>query len=402
MPVHILVVDDEADLELLIRRKFRSQIQNQEFNFYFANNGRSALAVMEARPEIEIVLADLNMPEMNGLTLLARLGEQQRLIKTIVVSAYGDMKNIRQAMNRGAFDFVTKPVDFQDLAFTINKGINELGSQKEAERTRKELSAVQCELDVAARIQHALLPRTPACGTNSPIEICAEMISARVVGGDLYDIFQAGDGRIGFLIGDVSGKGIPASLLMATTRTFMRAIAGEGLSPSTCLLRANEFLCREHIPGMFVTMFYGVLNMVSGELEFSVAGHNMPYLLSPRGADLMTAEGGPVLGVLEVAQYPTSKTRLQPGEAVLLYTDGATEAFNISGEEFSPERVQEILNHVANRPVSEIVPILFKKIQEHSVGVPQSDDITLLAIRYLGLNSTASSQAEDMLSRKAG
>ena len=105
MPVRILVVDDETDLEVLVRRKFRRQIENKEFEFRFASNGRSAVEVMREDPAIEIVLSDLNMPEMDGLTLLSHLTEMPRSLKTIVVSAYGDLKNIRAAMNRGAFDF---------------------------------------------------------------------------------------------------------------------------------------------------------------------------------------------------------------------------------------------------------------------------------------------------------
>ena len=365
MPVHILVVDDEADLELLVRRKFRPQIQNQEFQFYFALNGIEALSMLDSNPAVEIVLTDLNMPEMDGLTLLGHLKGKQRSMKTIVISAYGDMKNIRQAMHRGAFDFVNKPLDFEDVAFTITKGIHEIQMQKEAEKTRNELSAVQCELDLAARIQRALLPRTgDALSANLPVQVHAEMIAARMVGGDFYDVFPAGPGKLAFLIGDVSGKGVPASLLMATTRTLMRAIAGLTLSPSQCLLRANEFLCRENLPAMFVTMFYGILDTTSGEMEFSVAGHNMPYLLLARGTEMMSADGGPVLGVLEAAQFPTCRITLQPGEAVLLYTDGATEAMNAEGDEFSCERVQELLAGLKDKPVAEIVPALLATIQQ--------------------------------------
>jgi sigma-B regulation protein RsbU (phosphoserine phosphatase) len=311
-------------------------------------------------------------------------------MKTIVISAYGDMKNIRHAMHRGAFDFVAKPVDFEDVAFTIAKGVHEIQMQKEAEKTRKELSAVQCELDLAARIQRALLPRMEdALSSSSPVQAHAEMISARMVGGDFYDVFQAGPGKVAFLIGDVSGKGVPASLLMATTRTLMRAIASQTLSPSHCLLRANEFLCRENLPAMFVTMFYGILDTNSGEMEFSVAGHNMPYLLSAGDTEMMSADGGPVLGVLEDAQFPPCRITLNPGEAVLLYTDGATEAMNAEGDEFSGERVQEILTGLKDQPVAEIVPALLKTIQQYAAGVPQSDDITFLAIRYMGLAAQA-------------
>jgi len=115
----ILVADDKADLETLIRQKFRQKIREKEYEFVFAENGRDALEKIHSHNDIDIVLSDINMPEMDGLTLLTRIGEQHPLLKTVMVSAYGDMDNIRIAMNRGAFDFITKPVNFEDLELTM-------------------------------------------------------------------------------------------------------------------------------------------------------------------------------------------------------------------------------------------------------------------------------------------
>ncbi len=119
----ILVVDDETDLEILIRQKFRQKIREKHYEFVFAENGKQALEQLAAHPDIDVILSDINMPVMDGLTLLSRLNELQLLVKSVVVSAYGDMNNIRTAMNRGAFDFVTKPVNFEDLELTIEKTI---------------------------------------------------------------------------------------------------------------------------------------------------------------------------------------------------------------------------------------------------------------------------------------
>ena len=127
----ILVADDEADLETLIRQKFRQKIREQQYEFVFAVNGQDALHKIEEHPDIEIVLSDINMPEMDGLTLLTRLGEGNPLIKAVMVSAYGDMDNIRIAMNRGAFDFITKPVNFQDLELTMEKTIGHVKQLRE-------------------------------------------------------------------------------------------------------------------------------------------------------------------------------------------------------------------------------------------------------------------------------
>src|SRR2546430_9755544 len=135
-PVQILGVDDEADFEALIRQRFRRQVRDGEYTFRFADHGEEALALLAAEPDIDLLLLDINMPVMDGLTLLARLREQQSAVRAIIVSAYGDMPNLRTAMNRGAFDFVTKPVDLNDLEITIRKTLDDIGKVREIERLR--------------------------------------------------------------------------------------------------------------------------------------------------------------------------------------------------------------------------------------------------------------------------
>ncbi len=133
----IMVVDDEKDLEVLIKQKFRKQIRQKEYKFLFAINGRDALEKLGEDPEVDIVLSDINMPEMDGLTLLSELQESSPLIKSVIVSAYGDMENIRVAMNRGAFDFITKPINFEDLTITMEKTI------KQAQQIKNTLKAIK-------------------------------------------------------------------------------------------------------------------------------------------------------------------------------------------------------------------------------------------------------------------
>jgi adenylate cyclase len=135
-PAKILAVDDEPDFELLLRQRFRRQIREGEFTFCFAHHGEEALEQLAAEPDIDLILLDINMPVMDGLTLLARLREQQAPVKAIIVSAYGDMANLRTAMNRGAFDFVTKPVDLQDLEITIHKTLDDIAKLREIERLK--------------------------------------------------------------------------------------------------------------------------------------------------------------------------------------------------------------------------------------------------------------------------
>ncbi|GAB1404708.1 MAG: adenylate/guanylate cyclase domain-containing protein [Lentimicrobiaceae bacterium] len=143
----ILVVDDEPDLEILIRQKFRKKIREGEYDFVFANNGRHALEQLAQHPDVEVVLSDINMPEMDGLTLLTKLNDQHALLKAVIVSAYSDMENIRTAMNRGAFDFVTKPVNFTDLELTIEKTLSYVKQIRETLRAAKENNILKMYVD---------------------------------------------------------------------------------------------------------------------------------------------------------------------------------------------------------------------------------------------------------------
>ncbi len=145
--IKILIVDDETDLEILIRQKFRKKIREQHYEFVFAVNGNDALRKMQEYPDVEIVLSDINMPEMDGLTLLTKLNETNPLVKTVMVSAYGDMENIRKAMNRGAFDFVTKPVDFEDLECTMEKTIQHVSLIRETLKAIKENNILRMYVD---------------------------------------------------------------------------------------------------------------------------------------------------------------------------------------------------------------------------------------------------------------
>jgi class 3 adenylate cyclase len=143
----ILVVDDETDLEVLVKQKFRKKIRDQEYQFIFAVNGRHALEQLKEHADVDIVLSDINMPEMDGLTLLTKLNEQHSILKSVIISAYGDMANIRTAMNRGAYDFITKPVDFNDLELTLEKTINQVRQMRETLRAIKENNILKMYVD---------------------------------------------------------------------------------------------------------------------------------------------------------------------------------------------------------------------------------------------------------------
>ena len=384
--VKILVVDDEIDLESLIRQKFRKQIREKTYDFVFALNGLEALAKILEYPEIGLVLSDINMPEMDGLTLLAKLKELKNpALKTVIVSAYGDMDNIRTAMNRGAFDFVTKPVNFEDLELTINKTLEEITLIRRSLEEHDQLISIQQDLNVAREIQQAILPKNfPPFPQQNNFDIYASMVAAREVGGDFYDFFMIDEGRLGFVIGDVSGKGVPAAIFMAVSRTLIRATGLKGVPASECLYYVNNLLCNESVSSMFVTVFYGILNTLTGTVDYVNAGHNPPYLLSSSGIQKVALTNGLVLGALENIAFKSGKFTLNPGEKLFLYTDGVTEAFNTAEVAYGEENLENFLLGRMDFPIEELIRESFEDVNAFTDGAPQSDDITLLAVAYHG------------------
>ncbi|MFA6239451.1 MAG: SpoIIE family protein phosphatase [Candidatus Hydrogenedentales bacterium] len=384
--MRILVVDDEPDLEALIRQRFRGRIREGRYDFLFARSGVEALDKLRDDESIEVVLTDINMPEMDGLTLLSHLSKLEAIRKSLIVSAYGDMENIRAAMNRGAFDFITKPIDFKDLEITLEKTRQELETMKQARDAREDLSAVQRELDVAARIQQAILPQTfPPFPDRSEFEIYAEMIPARQIGGDFYDFFFISEHRLGIVIGDVAGKGMPAALFMAVCRTLLKATAVTGMTPGDCLRHVNTLVCADNGAGLFVTLVYGILDTRTGIVEYSIAGHLPPILIGHEGAVReLPRTGGLVLGVAEDAAYETDTIKLQPREGLLLYTDGVSEAMDEGHTLFSEPRLMETVTGLQSLPPDVLIKGVVSEVRVFTDGHPQSDDITLLAMRYLG------------------
>jgi len=380
------VVDDEPDLELLISQRFRKRIRANELDFIFAANGAEALEKLSNDGLTEVVLTDINMPVMDGLTLLSRLHENHPQLRSVIVSAYGDMANIRTALNRGAYDFLTKPIDFQDLEITLDKTIRDAEARKQAAADREALLTLTKELDVARRIQESLVPQKfPPYPERREFSIYGRMVPATQVGGDLFDFFLLDGDRLMFAIGDVSGKGVAAAMLMAVSRTLLRSAAMKGMRPHECLHEVNQVLRMERVSTMFVTCFVGALDLRSGELEYSNAGHNPPLLLRADGGVTPTElTGGLVLGQFARATYQSKQARLAPGESILLYTDGVTEAMNPEHDQFSEERFIELLTTLHGRSAEEQVRAVLEALSAFAQGAPQSDDITLLNIAYAG------------------
>lgn len=388
MAVKILSVDDELDLEVLLTQYFRRQIRKGEYEFAFAHNGLEALQKLLETPDFDIILSDINMPEMDGLTLLAKVNELKNpAMKCIMVSAYGDMDNIRSAMNKGAFDFATKPIDLDDLSRTIEKAIEQVRYIRESQQEHNQLESIKNDLAIAGEIQQTILPRSfpPFPELTEVVDIYASMTPAKDVGGDFYDFFQIDDERIGLVIADVSGKGVPASLFMAVSRTLLRATALRGVSSAECLTYANKLLCKESLDSMFVTVFYGIYHYKTGMMDYTNAGHNPPYLLrGGRTVECLPVTSNFVVGVFDDIEFESNTLTFGIGDTLLLYTDGVTEAFNDKREQFSESNLQDILASMhESSSAKEVVTSVLQSVKTFSGDYPQSDDITLLSLQRI-------------------
>lgn len=381
----VLIVDDEPDIETLVRQRFKRRNGSFAFEFAFARNGEEALRQIEADPQLALVVTDINMPVMDGLELLARINslDNGRVVKAIILSAYGDMGNIRTAMNRGAFDFLTKPIDFADFETTLRRTRDALEAERLSLQTRERLTALEQELDIAAQIQISMLPRE--FPTEGSVDVYAEMATARRVGGDFYDFFPIAKNRVGFMIGDVSGKGVPAALFMAVSRTLLRATALQDVDPAECLSYVNRVLGTQREGAVYVTVFYAILDTLSGELQYCIGGHNPPYRVSQAGEISGIAEpGGVVVGLLPPAdvQYETGRLRLAPGDSIFMYTDGVPEAMNAEGAFFGERALRRKLIETASWTPRQMTQAVLREVAQFTQDAVQSDDITAIVVKW--------------------
>ena len=240
-------------------------------------------------------------------------------------------------------------------------------------------------LKLAHDIQMSMLPKTfPPFPERRDLDIFAAITPAKKVGGDFYDFFFLDENRLCFAIGDVSGKGVPAALFMAVVKTLFKAIAGRVQNPGEILSTVNREICRDNDSQMFTTLFCGILDTRTGEIRYSNGGHNPPYHLSRAGVQQVPKTGGRVLGLLEETTYAGSRLVLGPGETLLLYTDGVTEALDPAEQFFSERRLESILTQINFASAREQIEHLTSEITLFAAGAEQADDITTLALRFLG------------------
>ncbi|MGE5198705.1 MAG: PP2C family protein-serine/threonine phosphatase [Rhodospirillaceae bacterium] len=255
----------------------------------------------------------------------------------------------------------------------------------QAARDRERLAALHKELDVASSIQRAIVPsRFPPFPDRSEFSVHASMTPARGVGGDFFDYFLVDTNRLGFVIADVSGKGVPSALFMAVCRTLLKATAQSGASPDACVSQVNRVLASEGVASMYVTVFYGVLDTRTGHVSYCNGGHNPPYVLRRDGrVEPLAQTGGMAVGLFEDACYEAGDVVLAPGDSLFTYTDGVTEATDPAGEEFTTARLAPCLERCHGLGLDGVIQCVGAEVRAFAGEAPQGDDITMLALRYL-------------------
>ncbi len=247
---------------------------------------------------------------------------------------------------------------------------------------------IESELKIAHAIQLSMVPKQfPPYPGRKEIDIFSMLLPARDVGGDFYDFMFIDDSRFLFIIGDVAGKGVPAALLMAKIQTLIRTVAKEEKGPEEILRQANREFAVNNDTCAFVTVFCGILNVVTGELLYSNGGHNPPLIIRADGEmTMMTGAHNPAVGFYEDSRYTAEMVRLSPGDSVFMYTDGITEAFNAEGEMFGMERLNALAAELAGISLRERVEKVIAAVRQFAGSAAQSDDITVQILCFNGVS----------------
>jgi sigma-B regulation protein RsbU (phosphoserine phosphatase) len=371
----VLIVDDvKANVDVLVAAL------KGEYRFSVVLDGASALKSIAANPP-DLVLLDIMMPGIDGFEVCRRMraSPATRGIPVMFLSSLEDVANKSKGFEAGGNDYLTKPFDVLEVKARVRSLVR---AKAYADAVQE---AADRELNIAREIQTGILPSDIAAETvGTGLDVAALLEPAKAVGGDLYDVQRVADDRVVLSLGDVSGKGVPGALLMAVSMTLLRSIARQHESPDAILLRMNEDLVAHSRRGLFVTMFCACYDARTRRLACANAGHLPSVLLRPaRPPEIVLPSSGPMVGVFSPLALRVETIQLAPGDTLVVHSDGVTEAFGTSGEMFGEDRVLEHFDRSPPATASEAVTGLLAAVRRHADGAPQSDDISLLAIRAL-------------------
>jgi len=351
-----------------------------------------ALAILFPRKELA---ADINrltwIVAILGILGLSLLSVGVTIIAQSITRPLTTMAKATQEMARGRLDVdLPLPRSGDEAGVLLDAFRSMKESLKDYIQRLTETTAskerIDSELKIAHDIQMSLLPKVfPPFPDRDEFDVHAMIRPAREVGGDFYDFFLIDHDHLCFVIGDVSGKGVPAALFMAVTKTLIKAASSKVIAPGEILTGVNRELSQGNEACMFATIFCGVLNTSTGEISYANGGHNYPFILRGESeSSLLDREAGLVVGGVENATYETGQTILEPGDSIFLYTDGVTEAMNEKQEFFSDNRLRRTVTLFQGHPPRELISGVAEEIARFSQNIPQADDIAMMMIRFWG------------------
>ena len=366
----VLIVDDaKPNVDMLV------ESLRGDYKLSVALGGEAALRAVEKSPP-DLVLLDIVMPDLDGYEVCRRLRADPatREIPIMFLSSLEDVKDKARGFELGANDYLTKPFEILEVKARVN---SLLKAKAYADAVK---AAQERDLTIAREIQLGLLPSdfaAPTAGTGWDVHAVIE--PARHVGGDLFEVLRLPGDRLLLAVGDVCGKGITAALFMAVAQTLLRTLARQCETPGEILSRLNDELAAQNPRSMFVTM--ACLDVRGSRVTCANGGHDTSLLVGGAAPSAVFPSTGTVLGLFPDQRYESESVELRPGDTLVLYTDGVSEAANPGGELFGDERLHACFASGAGATASESAERLLASVRAFAAGAPQSDDITILALR---------------------
>jgi sigma-B regulation protein RsbU (phosphoserine phosphatase) len=385
MQPKVLIVDDERfNINVL------AELLKPHYKIMAAINGQQALKAARSDKPPHLILLDIMMPEMDGYEVCRQLkaDENTKGIPIIFVTAMGQESDETKGLEMGAADYITKPISPPIVEARVKTQLALRQSMVELESAKAIIEAqknrMQDELDVGKRIQLSLLPQDfPPFPDRHEFDVHAIMLAAREVGGDFYDYFFIDDDHLCLCVGDVSGKGVPAALFMAIAKALIKSRAADDLSTASILTHVNDEICENNEECMFVTVFLSILNIRSGQMTYTNAGHNPPYIKHANNElERLDNRHGAAVGAVDGLAYKEDSMLLDRDDMLLMYTDGVTEAMDPNRDLFEEHRLVNLFQSHDFESPEHVIRETIDCVQDFANGAEQADDITMLALRY--------------------
>jgi sigma-B regulation protein RsbU (phosphoserine phosphatase) len=379
-PVVLAVDDTPENLDVV------KGILANEYTVKAAINGQMALKIVEKSPP-DLILLDIMMPGMSGYEVCEQLkaNPATKDIPVIFLTAMEQTTDEAKGFALGAADYITKPVNPPILEARVKTHLALKRSMDQLQAAyaiiKKQKDRMQEELNVGHTIQMSMLPRDfPAFTERPEFDLHALLTPAREVGGDFYDFFLLDENSICLVVGDVSGKGVPAALFMAVTQTMIKTAAKGDRSPASIVTRVNDALSSDNPTSMFVTLFLAIVDFRTGSFTYCNAGHNPPYISRASGELVcLKQRHGVVMGAMEGLAYAESEDVLRQGDALFVFTDGVTEAMDIGGQLYGEGRLEHLLGEADCSEAKNLTQETLRSVEGFAKGAEQADDITILA-----------------------